>query len=178
MRYTLLFCFFVAFAGFSYGQRLLQLERVNNPKARKYFAGDEITFQLNNGQWYTRVIEDVSYEQKLVIFATGHVSVDSIVAFRSFERRKWSKPLGNQFYNFAIVWTGYALIADLASDDPGDNYSKTSIVVAGSSVVTGFLIKKLFRQRTFHFTKNKKGEAKKWRLRILDLEVKPRGVVY
>lgn len=175
MRYILLLGFCVAVGGECQGQKFLQLERINSPKTRKYFAGDEITFQLNNRQWYTRVIEDVSYEQKLIIFANGHISVDSIVALRSFERRKWSRPLGNQFYNFAIAWTGFGLIADAVSNDPADDYTLDNTIVAASSVATGFLLKKLFRRRTFHFTNNKEGEAKRWRLRVLDLEVKPGG---
>jgi hypothetical protein len=175
MRYLFLFCFWVVFAGFASGQKFLQLERTNSPKTRKYYPGDEITFQLNNNQWYTRVIDDVSYQKKLILFSNGHVSVDSIVALRSFERRKWSKPLGNQLYNFAIAWTAFALIADAVSDDAADDYAVSSAVVAGSSVASGFLLKKLFHRRTFHFNKNKAGEAKKWRLRVLDLEVKPGG---
>ncbi len=173
MRNALLLGFFLLFAGLCYGQRFLQLERTNSAKTRKYFPGDEITFQIDKGQWYTRVIEDVSYEQNLVIFAIGSVSVDSISALRSFQRRRWSRPLGNQFYNFAILWTGYSLIADVASKEPEDDFTATSAVVAGSALATGFLIKKLFRQRTFYFSKNKKGEVKKWRLRTLDLEVRP-----
>ena len=143
MRYFLLFWLCFTFAGFTYGQKFLQLERTHSPKTRKYFPGDEITFQLNNGLWYTRVIDDVSYEQNLILFASGHVNVDSIMAFRSFDRRKWSRPIGNQLYNFAIAWTGFSLIADAVSNDSADDYTVGSAVVAGTSVATVFLLKKL-----------------------------------
>jgi hypothetical protein len=154
------------------GQKMLQLEKLHSAQTRKYFPGDEITFQLKGGQWYTRVIEDVSWEQNLVFFSQGHVKVEDITAFRSFNNRKWSRPVGNQLFNFAIAWTGFSLIADAFSNDPGDTYGKEDAIIAGTSVALGIGIKKLFKRRTFHFRKNKKGEDVRWRLRILDLRVK------
>jgi hypothetical protein len=153
----------------SLGQKFLQLERIHSPKTRKYYPGDEITFQVQGGEWYTRVIEDISYDQHYVIFANGHVNVDSITAFRTFDRQKWSHPVGSQLINFAIAWTGFALIA--AAVDKGDSYSKGDAGVAVISAGLGFALQKLFRKRTFRMTKNEKGESKKWRLRVLDLTV-------
>ncbi|MFQ5446126.1 MAG: hypothetical protein ACE5FF_04270 [Saprospiraceae bacterium] len=162
-----------AFSETSFGQKFLQLERIHSPKTRKYYPGDEITFQLVNGQWYTRVIEDVSYEQHYVIFAHGHVNVDSILAFRTFDVQKWSRPIGNQLINFAIAWTGFALIA--AAVDDQDSYTKGDAGLAVASAGLGYALQKLFRKRTFKMTKNEEGENKKWRLRVLDLTVSKAG---
>ena len=163
---------FVALGEMTFAQKFLQLEKVHSPKTRKYYDGDEITFQLNNGQWYTRVIEDVNYDQKLVIFANGHIEVDSIVAFRSFKNARWSRPLGNQLFNFAIAWTLFSVIDQAVGDDPFQDIPRSAYIIPATSVATGFAIKQLFKKRTFRMTKNKKGEDKKWRLRVLDLNVK------
>jgi hypothetical protein len=174
MRYIFICCFFFFLAGLCHGQRLLQLEKVNSPKTKKYFPGDEITFQIVGGEWYTRVIEDISYEQNLIVFAKGHMPVDSIVAFRTFDRQRWSRGIGNQLINFAVVWTVFSVIdAAVSKNDFVDEMNRpfvyTTLVV---STGLGLLIKKIFKKRTFNLAKNKDGEAKKWRLRVLDLEVK------
>lgn len=160
----------VVCSGFS--QKYLQLERLNSTKTRKYQLGDEITFQLNNGQWYTRIIDDVNYEQQLLLFANGHVELDSIVAFRSFNSARWSRPIGNQLFNFAAAWVLFSIVDQAVSDDPFQNIPKSAYIIPASSVATGFLIKKLFKQRTFKIKRNKAGEVTKWRLRVLDLTVK------
>ncbi len=173
MRISLLLIFLLtAFAELASGQKFLQLEKVNSPRSRKYFPGDEITFQLHGGQWYTRVIEDVSYERKLLIFASGHVELDSIMAFKTFKSGKWSKTVGNQLYNFAIAWAGYSIIGAAVEGDVTDAFSEGTIVTAGASVALGYALQKLFKSRTFRLNKNKKGEALRWRLRALDLTVK------
>jgi len=160
----------VACAGFS--QKYLQLERLNSTKTRKYAIGDEITFQLNNGQWYTRVLDDVSFENQYLIFPTGHVSIDSIVAFRSFNSARWSRPIGNQLFNFAAAWVLFSIVDQAVSDDPFEDIPRSAYIIPASSVATGILIKKLFKQRTFKIKRNKAGEVTKWRLRVLDLTVK------
>jgi hypothetical protein len=170
MRYILIPLFLLlALSETSFGQKFLQLERIHSPKTRKYYPGDEITFQEKDGQWYTRTIEDVSYDQHYVIFNNGHVSVDSITTFRTFDVQKWSRPIGNQLINFAIAWTGFALIAAAVDDE--DSYSKGDAGVAVTSAGLGFAVRKLFRKRTFRMAKNANGESKKWRLRVLDLTV-------
>jgi hypothetical protein len=155
----------------AFGQKYLQLERLHSPKTRKYYPGDEITFRLNNGLWYTRVIDDISYEKQFILFATGHVAVDSIIAFRSFAPTRWSRPLGNQFINFAAVWAMYATVFQLVDGENGFEVSPV-VVVPATSIATGFLIKKLFKHRTFRIKRNRDEEVKKWRLRALDLTVK------
>ena len=172
MRYLLLFLLSLILLENVQAQKFLQLEKLHSPKTRKYFPGYEITFQLNNGQWYTRVIEDVSYEQNLILFANGHVHVDSIIAFKSFNNQRWSRPIGNQLINFAVAWTAFSLVADAVSDDPGDSYGREDAIIAGTSAALGFSIKKLFTKRVFDLSKNKSGEAKRWRLRVLDLDIK------
>lgn len=173
MRIILLTLSLLLVASTIFGQKYLQIERLHSTKTHRYQPGDEITFQLNNGLWYTRVIDDISYERQLVLFANGHVSVDSIVAMRSFAPARWSRPLGNQFFNFAAVWALYGTIDQLFAVGDGENFDVGIVLaVPATSVATGFLIKKLFKHRTYRIKRDKSGEVKKWRLRTLDLTVK------
>ena len=172
MQKTLLLLAFSLVAYLGFGQKYLQLEKLNEAQTRKYFPGDEITFQLNNGQWYTRVIDDVSYQQQFVLFANGHVAVDSIVAFRSFKPARWSRSIGNQLFNFAAAWVLFSVIDQAVADEPFQDIPKSAYLIPATSVGTGILIKKLFKHRTFRIKRNKAGEVTRWRLRTLDLTVK------
>ncbi len=163
---------FLFFGKMAIAQKFVQLEKTHSPKTTKYYPGDEITFQMVGGQWYTRVIEDISYEENAILFAQGFVNVDSIMAWRSFKSRKWSRPLGNQLFNFAIAWVLFSVIDQAVSDEPFKDIPESTYVIPAASVATGVAIKLGFKQRTFSLSKNKAGEAKKWRLRVLDLNVK------
>lgn len=171
MKKTLCSLLFLVFGILAFGQKYLQLERLHSTKTFKYQLGDEITFRLNNGQWYTRVIEDINYDKQFVLFANGHVAVDSIVAFRSFSSGRWSKSIGNQLFNFAAAWVLYTVIDQAVSDDPFQNIPNSAYVIPATSVATGLLVKKIFKHRTYRIRRDKEGEVTRWRLRTLDLSV-------
>lgn len=154
-----------------FGQKLLQIEKLHSPKTRKYFQGNEITFQVKGGEWYTRVIEDVNYEKQYLLFSNGHIKVEDVIAIKSFKNKKWSKSLGNQLIFFAPVWAVYTLIATAVDDELKFGYGKGDYIVMGSSIGTGALLRVLFKSRTFKFQKDGK-ESTRWRLRILDLDIK------
>ncbi len=173
MRLSMLPFFFLSlFSNSLFAQKFLQLEKFNSPRVKKFFTDQEITFQLKGSPgWYTRVIEDLSYEQKYLIFVNGHVKLEDITALRTFNSRKWSKPIGNQLFNFAIGWTGFTLIS--AAVDEGDSYTAGDFAVSAGAVVLGVLIKRIFKHRTYRFSK--KGSDKvsnRYRLRILDLNIR------
>ena len=171
MRTTFLLVLVLLCARIATGQKFLQLEKVNSPKTRKYSPGHEITFQLSNKQWYTRTIKDISYQQHLILFAEGLVHVDSITALRSFKNRRWSRSLSNQLFNFAVVWAAYATVDEALQPDPFKKIEPAFYPIPALSTGTGLLIRHIFKKRTYYFKKNKNGEAKKWRLRLLDLNV-------
>ncbi|MEO1260541.1 MAG: hypothetical protein AAFZ15_17220 [Bacteroidota bacterium] len=171
MRTILLIIISLFFLSETSAQKFLQLERVNSPKTKKYFPGTEVTFQLSNGQWYTRVLEDVSYESNMLIFPRNTIHLDSIMAFRTFDNQRWSRGLSNQLFNFAAVWSIYTVIDQALRDDPFQDIQQFTYIVPASSVASSFLLRNIFKKRTFKLEKNKQGEVKKWRLRILDLTV-------
>jgi len=173
MKYLYTLFLTIFFFSFCHGQKFLQLEKTHSPKTKKYAPGSEITFQVVGGQWYERVLEDISYEQKLLIFPKGHMHVDSIIAFRTFDDQRWSRPIGNQMINFAAVWTIYSTIDAALSSNFVDEISRPFVYTTPAfSAGLGLLIKQIFKQRTYKMKKNKNGEPKKFRLRVIDLEVK------
>ncbi len=169
MKYLIYFFFFLI-AQPLIGQKFLQIEKMHSPKTRKFFQGNEITFQVKGGQWYTRVIEDVNYEKQYLLFSNGHIKLEDIIAIKTFKNKKWSRSLGNQLIFFAPVWAAYTLVATAVDDEVDFGFTKGDYIVMGSSVATGALLRIIFKSRTFNFYKNGK-ESNKWRLRILDLEV-------
>ncbi len=170
MQKVILALAFILLPILAFNQKYLQIERLHSTKTKKFQPGDEITFRLNNGQWYTRVIDDISYEKQFILFANGHVAVDSIVAFRSFTPAKWSRPLGNQMINFSAVWLLYGLVAQTVDGDGYDAGVLLTVPVTSSAI--GLALKKLFKHRTYRIRRNRDGEVTKWRLRTLDLTVK------
>lgn len=170
MKITITALFIILVTGLFGQDKYLQLEKVRTLKFIKYFPGDEITFQLSNGLWYTRVIEEVSYETKTIIFSDNQVQIDSIMAIRSYKPQSWSRPIGNQLYNFAIAWTLFSLIAGAVDED--DNYTIHDAGVAATSAGLGFALQKIFKKRTYRLKRNAKGELTKWRIRAMDLRLR------
>jgi len=158
-----LFLFFCLISGSVFGQKLLQIEKLHSPKTWKFFVGNKITFQTTDGQWYTRYIEDVSYENNWIIFPNGHIPVSDIKAIRTFKNRNWSRGLGNKLMGFTPVWAVYRGVSILGFDEPG--FGKGDYLVMGSSLITGALLRIIFKSRTYKF-------KKQYRLRVLDLNVK------
>jgi hypothetical protein len=170
MKYlsTLIFLF-ISLSLFS--QKFIQIEKLNSPKTNKFQIGNEVTFQLEGGQWYTRVIEDVNYEKQYLLFSNGHVKLEDITAFKTFNNRKWSRSLGNQMIAFAPVWAGYTAIASAVDDEI--SFGKGDFIIMGVAAGVGILTRLIFKSRTYKFQKNNK-PSNRWRLRIIDLEVSKR----
>ena len=154
---------FMLFALNVFGQKFLQIERLHSPKTIKFQAGNEITFQTADGQWYTRVIEDVNYENEWVMFPDGHTPISDIRAIKTFKNKQWSKGLGNKLMLFAPVWGAYKGIAKAV--DSSEPIGKPDYIIMGSSLLTGALLRIIFKSKTYKF-------SRKYRLRILDLNLK------
>ncbi len=152
-------------------QKFLQLEKLHSLKTRKYYPGDDITFRLGNGQWYTRTIDDLSYDQQAVLFANGFTPVDSILAFRSFASARWSRPIGNQLLNFSVAWVLFSAIDEALSDDPFRQIPRTVLGIPLVSAGSGLALKHFFRRRTFPLVRPRGSRPAAWRLRVLDLTV-------
>lgn len=168
MHHIFLLLFFLS-SSVVFSQKMLQIERLHSPKTIKFYQGNEITFQTEDGQWYTRIIEDLNYDNNWLIFADGYTAMEEIVAIKLSKNKKWSKSLGNQIMAFAPLWAGYTAIASLVDRDT--KFGKSDYIIMGSAVATGALLRLIFNARTYKFSKNNK-PSKKYRLRMLDLNLK------
>jgi hypothetical protein len=159
----LLFAFLLPMA--SSAQIVLQMEKVNSAKTKKFFAGDELTYRIaNDPQWYTSELVQIVPSENLLVFDNRYIPLDSITAFRSYAPQKWSKPIAYNLYTFGAAWSLFSLGASVV--DKEDPYSWGDLMVTGTAAATGLLIQLLFKKRDYKF-------GKKRRLRIIDMEVRP-----
>lgn len=142
-------------------QKFFQMEKIGSLKVKKYYVGDQLTFQIKEypNVWLTESIEDIYQEENMILFSDRAVKLDEIVKIR--RKKKWSKGIGNNLYRFGIAWAGFSLLGTLG----GVPLTWAAAIVPASSFVAGFLIKNLFKHRTYRI-------GKKRRLRILDLDRK------
>jgi hypothetical protein len=149
----------------SSAQIILQMEKVNSAKTKKYFVGDELTYRIaNDPQWYTSELVNIIPSTNLVVFDNHYVHIDSLRTFRSYGSQRWSKPVAYNLYTFGAAWSLFSLGASLV--DRSDPYTWGDLTVTGTAAATGLLIQLLFRKRDYRL-------GKKRRLRIIDMNIEP-----
>lgn len=149
-------------------QKVLQVEKIGSAKTQKFTIGDGITYKLQDDDiWYNAVIEDIKAEEGFLIFNDRLVRVEAIEALQFNDSRRWSRNLGLQLYTFAAGWTFFG-IADHLIFNQNENRASIPLIVipASTALVSGFLIQRIFRQRTLKM-------GNKYRLRLLDLTISP-----
>ncbi len=160
MKY-LLFTLFLLFGTFSTSaQKFIQMEKYGSPKVKKYFIGEEITYKLKEfpDDWTTSIIEDIVMEENLVVFNNRTIKLDEITTIRSFKPARWSVPISKNLYRFGLSWGFFSLLGPLV----GFPITWAALIVPATAYTTGFLIKNLFRHRTYRLGK------RRW-LRMLDM---------
>lgn len=144
-----------------YPQKFLQLEKAGTLKVKKFFVGDEIYFQVKEGQetyWRTEVITDILVDERILLFPKGMVRLEDITAIKTFRNAQSARRFSLMFYNFGIGW----LVFSLADALVGGTLSWSVAVVTGSSLAIGFIIGKIFKAKTYRL-------GNKRRLRVLDV---------
>ncbi|MFT5164844.1 MAG: hypothetical protein ACI8P3_000067 [Saprospiraceae bacterium] len=156
---------FLAFSNLVYGQKFLQMEKYGSLKVKKYYLGDEITYQINGDKtWYTETIQDLIIEENIILLANRYLKISDIKTIKSFKSREWSKRTGIQLYGFAGAWILFSVGGALASDW---ELRWDTAIIAGTAIVTGFLIQKIFKSKKYKIGKKRK-------LRMLDITmIKP-----
>ena len=159
-----IFLFFLLFSLSSNhvdAQKVLQLEKINSLKVKKYYIGDVLTFQLKGegNTWFTEAIEDIYQEKGMVLFAHRAVDVEDITAIRSFRVRYQSKPFIKSLNVFGLSWGVLSLLSPLA----GTPLTWAAAIVPAASFALGGIIRILFRHRTYKI-------GKKRRMRLLDMD--------
>ncbi len=142
-----------------FGQRFVQLEKSGSLRISKFYIGDEITFRLGTEKyWYTETIQDLLIDDNIILFTHRGVKPEDISAIRSFRNRGWSRAWGLKLYVFGTAWGGFSLLGPFA----GIPLTSLAWIVPATSIVTGFIIQKLFKSRTLKI-------GKKRRLRMMNL---------
>lgn len=157
--FYLLFLFIMAISIPVQAQKVLQMEKRGKVKTKKYYLGEELTFQLKGGSdWYTDVMIDIKVEEQIIVFSERYVKVEDIKTIKSYKNARFINRAEKSLYSFGAAWLLFSLGGTLAGEPLNDLTWK----VPATSVGLGFLLKKLFYTRKYRI-------GKKRRLRVLDL---------
>lgn len=148
----------------SFGQKVLQMEKRGKVKTKKYYIGQELTYQLKGDDyWYTERIQDILVNENSILFANRLIHIDNISKIKSFRNRGWSKAISTSLFSFSGVFVSLSLIASATT-----SWSTGTLVwlFPAIAVPAGLLIRFLFKSKTYKLGKKRK-------LRLLDLNVIP-----
>ena len=154
--------FFVFIANPIFGQKLLQIEKVGSLKTQRYYIGDEVVFQLKGeteNYWYKERIEDILVDSKAVLFTNRVIKIADIAKVRSFKNRGWSRSLSDNAFVASGSFVGLSLLAAATTEFM---LRTATVIIPGSAIVAGLIIRLIFRRKTYRMGKRK-------RLRVLDL---------
>ena len=150
-------------------QIVLQLEKTNSAKTRKFVRGDAFEYRTTDDpDWQVGRLEQLVPEENLVVFQNRMVGLDQITAIRHRGPQRWSKPAGGSLIAFGATW-GILSVISGAIDPENDPLEVSDAVVAGGSAALGYAIMHLFRYRRIPL-------GGRYRLRLLDLRVVPQPV--
>lgn len=161
MRQLLPLLVLLSVSSFTYGQKVLQIEKFGSPKTEKIEMGTLLTYQVNDDDiWSQGYIRDLRIDQNIIEFDDRFVNLDNITALRY--ERNWPKQIGTQLALFGLAWSGYALIGTLTDGNPDTNYQWSDAAVTGAAAGIGLSLPLFIGDRTVKL-------GKKRRLRMLDL---------
>ena len=147
------------------GQKYLQIEKFGSPYTQKIPIGSSIEYKLKGDDFFSiREIRDLDIDNNLIVLSDRYIDPNKIEAFRY--SRGWPKAMGNTLIFFGAGWSGFALVGTATDDNPDTNYRTSDAIVTGASIGIGFLLSKLFKQKTLRF-------GKRNRIRLLDITFTP-----
>ncbi len=150
-----------SFPGDTTAQIYLQIEKFNQARTIKLSPGESLeytTYQYPD-TWVRQKIRYILPEENKIVLDEGIFDISEFKDIRFY--RKWARVMGNQLMNFSTVWFVYGGIASLTSDF---TFNTGDLLIGGTPLVTGFVIKKAFYKRKIRMGKN-------GRLRIVDLRI-------
>ncbi len=164
MRLMILFIF-LSICWNSFGQKFLQIEKYGKTKVEKFYIGDELTYQIKGDKktWYKGTINDLFVDENIILFENRAVNMKDLTAIRTFKRAGLSRSLSLQLYVFGAGYGGFSLLAAAVG---WWEVTALTVIVVGTALAAGLLVRHLFKWKTHKMGK------RKW-LRILDLTVKP-----
>lgn len=153
-----------------HSQIYLQLERYNSPKTIKFIEGDVLEFRLHEypHTWRRGTLDLIMLEEESIILEGGIYKLNELKDIRI--TRHNLRMLGTRFYQFAVVWSSFAAIADLTNapvalgqEDSFKIGIDTAAIAVGSALL-GFLARSVFGRKKYKLGKNS-------RLRFVDLRL-------
>ena len=143
-----------------YAQKVLQIEKIGRVKTKKIQIGTTIFIKVtgDNKTWYETEIMDISVPGNMLVLDLGTYSIDDIIALQTVKQSKSGNSIGYKLMVFGALGLLYSPL-DLAF---GKEYNTNYVIIAGSSIITGLIFRKLMNSRHYRI-------GKKYRLRVLDL---------
>lgn len=146
----------ILIGGIVFGQKFLQLERVNKVRTVKFYAGDALTYRVKGDpMWYNALITDVSMDSQCVAFDGRYWNLSEVDAVR-LQYPGLVRASGPMLMLFGASWAGFSLIGAAF-----DNYPLTAqtAIVSGTSLAIGFGLKQLFKHRTVRLNERRRLRA-------------------
>lgn len=144
-----------------FAQKILQVEKKNSPKTRKFYIGNEIVFRLGEDKsWYTRTIRDIRPEEGIILVEDGIVRIDEITSLKNVPGSQAGTTIGNMLLTFGLGWMLFSAIDSLVSEDKDFTIGLDAFSIP--ALGSGALIRGIWGNQQFKI-------GDKWRLRLLDI---------
>jgi len=153
---------FLGFSNILFGQKFLQIEKYGSAKVKKYYIGENLSYQLKEDKtWYSGTIQDLIIDDNIILLENKYIRMEDIRTIR--QGRRWSQQIGKQLYYFAGSWLVFSGLGTLV----GWELRADTVIIPASAVVSGWLIRKIFKYKKYKLGKRR-------RLRMLDISmIKP-----
>ncbi len=159
LRFIACCCFLVLCSNTSYGQKVLQLEKIGKVATTKMYMGEKIFLQTKDSPdyWFEAELEDVLVEAQAIVFEDRIIPIADIIAIKKRKRSAISSA-GKGMQLSAFIPAVYEVI--FGAVNPPIEWRSIAIF-SGGAFALGSLM------RLIPPKKYKMG--KKYRLRVLDL---------
>ena len=148
-------------------QKILKIYRGGNAKTIDFRIGDELHFRLKDSkEFYVFKIKDLDFATNTIWFENGDIPIKNIVAIKSFANYQTANVFQKMLYTFGGAWLGYSVADIILRGEEPRRVIRDGVIVAGISVVTGYLLKKLWGVQIYRFDTNE------YFLGIVDLNIK------
>lgn len=147
-----------------FAQKMLLLERANNPKPTKFYIGDQLHYRLAGQEdyWYDRSITDMLPEKNTILLDNFPVQLGDISYLKVRRKGIW-RIVGGTLFTFGASLAFATTIAVLYRDE-GTNYGALYATSVGSAGVGYYLNTR---------RKLKMGDRHRLRLIEIDLPMPP-----
>ena len=151
-------------------QIFLQLERFNSPKTIKFIEGDRLEFRIHDypKTWRRGTLDRIMLEEEVIVLDGDIFKLEAIKDIRF--TKHGAILFGKRMYQFATVWSTFAIIADLANLPAGFGEDETfeigidTVAVAAGAGLIGLFLQKVIGKKKYKLGKNS-------RLRFVDLRL-------